>query len=191
MSIQVEELTADYTGMILEADYQEYIRFDGTDQNTIMPMLIESAIRQAEAYCNASFGAKTYEYQRQVFTSGCAYYLPYAPIRTVSDVKIIAANGTTTALSEGVDYIIGGLKRKYITLLNVSVSSINSVLSVEYSSGNADPANVNLQVKEGILKILSENFENRMEGIEGGRIGISKTPRNSKVILAPFRNIIL
>ena len=170
MSIQTEELTADYTGMITEADYQEYLRFDGTDQATVMPMLVESAIRQAEAYCNASFGNKSYEYQRQVYTSGCNYYLPYAPIRTVTAVKVIATDGTTTTLTNGIDYVIGGLKRKYINLLQTGAGSLNSVLSVEYSSGNVDPSDVNLQVKEGILTILSENFENRMEGLEGGSI---------------------
>lgn len=188
MSIQTQEVTADFTGMIAEADYQEFIRYDGTDQSVILPTLIESAIRQAEGYCNASFGLKTFIYQRQDYISGCPYYLPFAPILAVSAVKVIAQDGTETALSEGLDYVLGGLGRKYVTLLSANYSSSYSVLQIEYSAGTAIPANVNLQVKEGILTILSENFENRMDGIEGS---IGKMPRNSIVKLAPFRNNIL
>jgi uncharacterized phiE125 gp8 family phage protein len=187
MSLQVQELTADYTGIITTADYQEYIRYDGTDQAAIMPTLIESAIRQAEAYCNASFGLKTYIIQKQDYNIACDIYLPYAPILSVTGVKIIAQDGTETALDEGLDYVLGGLNRKYISLLGGFIG-LNSVLQVEYSAGTATPANINTQIKEGILTILSENFENRMEGLEGGAVG--KMPRNSKVKLAPFRNNI-
>lgn len=183
MSIQVEEVSADYTGMIVEADYQEYIRFDGTDQATIMPTLVESAIRQAEAYCNASFGSKSYVYQNADVDLGCDYYLPFAPVRQVTAVKHIATDGTETVLTEGTNYVVGGLSRKYISFLSApSTGAIN----VEYTTGNLDPANVNKQVKEGILQILSENFENRAEAVIGE--GVAMFPRSSRVKLASFRN---
>tara|TARA_R110002020_G_scaffold231553_2_gene442746 strand:+ start:7198 stop:7761 length:564 start_codon:yes stop_codon:yes gene_type:complete len=184
MALQVEELTADYTGMINEADYQEYIRYDGTDQSTILPIMVESAIRQAESYCNASFGLKTYKLQKTDYNIACDIYLPFAPILSVSGVNVISEDGNTTALVLGTDYRVGGLNRKYISLLSGLVS-LNSIVEVEYTAGTAIPANINPQIKEGILTILSENFENRMEGLEGS---VSKMLRNSKVKLAPFRN---
>ena len=188
MAIQVEEISADYTGMIVEADYQEYIRYDGTDQATIMPTLVESAIRQAEAYCNATFGDKQYIYQRSEFEPNCAYYLPYAPIRTVDSVKVQNQDGSYTSLTEGTDYVVRGITRKYIILTyNVQITgSIPQILEIEYKAGNATPANVNLQVKEAILQIMSENFENRMEGVVGESVAM--LPRTSCVKLAPFRN---
>ena len=173
--------------MITEADYQEYLRYDGTDQATVLPLMVESAIRQAESYCGASFGLKTYKIQKTDFNIACDIYLPFAPILSVSSVSIISQDGTVTPLVLGADYRVGGLDRKYITLLYNSVG-INSILEVEYSAGTASPPNVNSQVKECILTILSENFENRMEGLDGGNI--SKMPRNSVVKLAPFRNKI-
>lgn len=187
MALQVQELTADYAGMITEADYQEYLRYDGTDQATILPTMVESAIRQAEAYCNASFGLKTYKIQKQDYNISCDIYLPYAPILAVSSVSIISIDGTVTALVDGTDYILGGLNRKYISLIS-GLFNVNSILEVEYSAGTAIPANINGQIKEGILTILSENFENRMNASEGGNIG--KMPLNSKVKLEPFRNNI-
>ncbi len=187
MALQVQELTADYTGMITEADYQQFLRYDGTDQATILPLMVESAIRQAESYCQASFGLKTYKMQKSDYNIGCDVYLPFAPILSVTGVNIISQDGTSTPLVLGTDYRVGGLNRKYISILSNSVG-VNSILEVEYSSGTATPANVNSQIKEGILTILSENFENRMEGLDGG--SISKMPRNSIVKLAPFRNKI-
>ena len=185
MALQVQEVTADYTGMINEADYQEYLRYDGTDQATILPLMVESAIRQAERYCTASFGLKTYKMQKTDYNISCDIYLPFAPILSVTSASIIAQDGSSTALVVGTDYIVGGLNRKYISLLSGLVS-LNSILEVEYSAGTATPANVNPQVKEGILTILSENFESRMEGLEGS--SIAKMPRSSVVKLAPFRN---
>jgi uncharacterized phiE125 gp8 family phage protein len=186
MSLQVEEITADYTNMIVEADYQEYIRYDGTDQAALMPILIESAIRQAEAYCNATFGLKTYEALFSNVISGCNIYLPFAPILSVESVSVVDLEGAETLLVLNTGYYIQGLSRKYLIL--TGITSYSSIL-VKYTSGIATPANVNKTVKEGILTILSENFENREDGIIGE--GVSKLPRNSKVKLAPFRNIVL
>ena len=186
MAIQVEELSADYTGMIDVADYQEFLRYDGTDQATILPTLIEGAIRTAEDYCNATFGLKTFKMQKQNFEQNCNIYLSFAPILSVQSVKIIAQDGTETLLISGDDYVLSGLNRKYITLLN-SPYSINSVLEIAYTSGIATPANVNAKIKTAILGILSEMFENRMQGIDAP---YNKLPLNSKVLLGPYRNNI-
>ena len=152
MALQVQELTANYTGMITEADYQEYLRYDGTDQATVLPLMVESAIRQAESYCGASFGLKTYKIQKTDYNIACDIYLPFAPILSVSGVNVISEDGTTTALVLGTDYRVGGLNRKYITLLfNSGLVSLNSILEVEYAAGTASPPNINPQIKEGIL----------------------------------------
>lgn len=183
MAIQTEELTADFTGIINEADYQEYIRYEGTDQATILPVLVESAIRQAEAFCSRSFGNKTFKYLNDRICYSIKYYLPFAPIRDVTSVNSVAKDGTETLLVENTDYYIGGLGRKYIVFnsANYGVS-----YSVEYSAGLLDPSTIHPNAKEGILKILSEDFENRMDGLSGE--SISKMSRNSSVLLAPFKN---
>jgi len=186
MALQVQEVSADYTGMISEADYQEFLRYDGTDQAAILPTLVEGAIRVAEDYCNATFGLKTFVMQKQTFERNCNIYLPFAPIISVQSVKLIAQDGTETVLADGEGYVLGGLDRKYIVLLT-STYNETSILQVEYTAGTQNPANVNAKVKTAILAILSEIFENRMQGIDAP---YNKLPLNSKALLGPYRNNI-
>lgn len=181
MSIQVDELTADYTGLISDAEREEYQRYNGTDQVNILPVLIESAIRQAEGYCNASFGNKTFDCLIEAI-GGRMYPLPFAPILAVSAVVRVDADGTETAITLNSGYTVLGLSRKYL------IFSGTGMYKVSYSAGNAIPANVNPQVKNGILTILSECFENREDATSDPVVALS---RNSRVKLAPFRNKIL
>lgn len=184
MTLKVNEKSADYTGMISGEDYQEYIRYDGDDQSTILPLLIETSIRAAESYCNASFGTKTYEVYFNDVVGGCGYELPFGNIRSVTEVaELTDVDGDVPSetvitsgfkLSADSEYIIFNSPGSY---------------KVSYSSGLADPSTINKHIKHGILLILSENFENREEVVLGQ--SVAKLPRNSKVILAPFRNKIL
>jgi hypothetical protein len=184
MTIQVTESAADYTGLIAEADYQEFIRYNGTDQSTIMPQLVESAIRQAEAYCNTTFGNKTFVVYFENAESGCVYSLPHGPIQDVTEVaKLTKSDGAVP----DEDAITTGF---YLGPNKDSISfNIFGSYKVTYTAGIATPANVNKQVKEAILHILSENFDNRDEVVLGE--SVAKLPRNSKVLLAPFRKRIL
>lgn len=179
MSVQVEEVSADYTDFLSAAEIEEYIRDDDDAQTNILPLLIESAIRQAEGYCNATFGSKE---MVCLFTNvkACnSYYLPFAPIRSINAVYTVADDGTETAITSG--FTVHGLTRKYIQFTSYGTYKI------EYSAGAALPlTNINPAIKEGVLTILSENFENRTEVLAGE--SLAKMPRNSMVKLGPFRN---
>ena len=186
MAVQVEEQTADYTGMITETDYQEYLRFDGTDQDAILPTLVNSAIRQAEAYCNATFGLKTYEALFEMDDCKHTLYLPFAPILSVESAAYVALDGTETNLTLNTDYYIRGLSKKYLIINKPYYSG--SIL-VKYTAGNAVPANVNPLVKREMLKILDESFEIRGNSIIAASVAL--VPQSSKVGLALFRNNVL
>jgi hypothetical protein len=181
MSLQVEELTADYTGMITDAEREEFQRYDGTDQSNILPVLIESAIRQAEGYCQATFGTKTFNMLIDA-VAGRRYPIPFAPILAVSAVVSVDRDGDITAKTLNTGYFVGGLQRKYISFAS------SCQYKVSYSAGILDPADINKRTKEGILTILSECFEKREDSTSEPVVKLS---RNSMVKLAPFRNKIL
>lgn len=180
MAIQVEILSEDFTGLITETQYQEYLRFDGTDQSEVLPFMVVSAIKMAEHFCNASFGTKTIAYQNDSVIAGLKYWLPFPKINSITSVKL---NGV--ALAEGTDYVIGGLQNKYLIFIGGGSSVTTNVYEVEYSAGYATPSDVDGGIKEGILGILSENFENRQDSIGGG---VHVLPRNSQVKLQPYKN---
>lgn len=180
MAIQVEILTEDFTGLISQSEYEEYLRFDGTDQDNVLPFMVVSAIKMAEHFCNASFGNKTIKYQNDSVIAGLKYWLPFPKINSITSVKL---NGV--ALSEGTDYVIGGLENKYLIFINGGTGFNHDIFEVEYSAGYLTPADVNGGIKEGILGILSENFEHRQDSIDGS---VHILPRNSRVKLQPYKN---
>lgn len=193
MALQVQENTADYTGMITAQEYEQYIRFDGTDQDLVMPILVESSIRAAEDYCNATFGLKTFTALFDNVLSGCNLYLPFAPIISVESVKRVSEDGIETSLVLGTDYYVKGLTRKYLVIISTGTITNGAYTlpsyKIDYTAGNATPANVNVKVKDAILGIMEESFENRGQSIVGESVNI--IPQNSKVKLGPYRNSVL
>lgn len=179
--VQVQELTADYTGILSDNQIEQFLRYDGTDQSDILPLLIESASRQAEDYCNATFGNKTFSALFSEASCDKGYYLPFSPIREVTEVTLIASDGSESVITSG--FNVFGLTQKWIEF------SSDGMYKVTYSAGTATPANQKATIKEAILTILSENFENRTEVLIGA--SVTPLPRNSKILLAPFRNNIM
>lgn len=181
MSVQIEVLTEDYTGIISEAEYQEYLRFDGTDQDNVLPLMVTSAINMAEHHCNATIGNKTFKYQNDKVCQGLKYWLPYPKVNAITSVTL---NGN--ALTEDTHYTVGGLKNKYIIFNTGGEINGRELFEVEYSAGYTNALDVPKGIKEAVLGILSENFENRQDGVMGSNVSIM--PRNSIVMLAPYKN---
>lgn len=180
--LQVKELSADYTNLITQADYQQFMRDDDTTQANVIAIMVESAIRQAEAICNASFGTKTYTMYRDTIKGGKKIYLPFAPVRSINEVaKVDPKTGAETVITTG--FATFGLDRKYM------VFNVDGIYKVTYATGYATPASADPRVKEAILQILSENWERRDQIL----VGTIRTivPQHAAIKLGPFRNNIL
>ena len=181
MAVQVQEVSADYTDMISEAEYQEFLRYDGSDQDNVLPIMLESAIRQAEQYCNASFGNKEYIALFDNAEGGRRYYLPFGKIRAVNTVYSIDSDNVATEITTG--FTVYGLDRKYIVFISAGM------YRVEYTAGNATPSDVDKAVKAAILQILSESWERRDEVLVGESLAMIPRPAATK--LSPYRLNIL
>ena len=187
MRVQVEKVSADYTGLVDLPTLKEFIRFDGTDQDTVLPVLVEQGIKLAEDWCNRSFGNKRYIAQFLGITpTDCSMRIPFGPIRDVISVKRIAADGTVTNLVENTDYYIIGLtsKRLIVTNFNYSVASPQYTYEIEYNAGPLDPSTTDAAVKGAIFKIISDSFENRENSIT---MTINNLPQDAMVSLANYR----
>lgn len=180
--LQVKELSADYTNLITQDDYQQFMRDDDTTQSNVIAIMVESAIRQAEAICNASFGTKTYAVYKDGVKGGEKLYLPFAPVRSITEVAKVNQNtGAETVITTG--FATFGMDRKWM------VFDADGIYKITYATGYATPANVDKRVKEAILQILSENWERRDQIL----VGTIRTivPQNAAIKLGPFRNNIL
>jgi uncharacterized phiE125 gp8 family phage protein len=193
MSLQISETSADYTGLISDTVFQEWLRFDGSDQDNIKTIIIEGAIREAEAFCQRTFGDKTLVVLYDCIERYKKYYLPLAPVRSVSEVLKIDADGTETTLVNGTDYYIQGITGKWITFVKknytTSGSTVPPTYKITYTAGNADPSTVPNDIKRLILHDVAEHFENREENIIDGSATILQN--NSKKLLQKYRTRVL
>ena len=158
MRFQVQINSAVYTGLMPLADVKEYLRFDGTDQDTVLATIIEGSINLAESITSQSFGTKTITAEYSKVYPRRRYRLPYGYHRDILTVNAIALDGTATLLTEGTDYHITGLNVKSVAIIspNCDVS-----YRVNYTAGPLDPATVVNGVKAQIYKIIADYFENR------------------------------
>ena len=193
MSVQISETSADYTGLISDSVFEEWLRFDGSDQDNIKTIIIEGAIREAEAFCQRTFGDKTLVVLYDNIERGKRYYLPLSPVRTVSEVLRIDGDGTETELTEGTDFYIQGITAKWITFVKQNYTlSVNGVLptyKITYTAGNADPSDVPNDIKRLILHDVAEHFENREDNIVDGSVTVLSN--NSKKLLKKYRTRVL
>ena len=190
--VQVEELTYDYTALISDDLFQEWLRYDGTDQATVKPVLLEAAIRSAEDYCNAAFGTKTFAAQFDNVCVGKKYFLPYGNIVSVDAAVRVDGYGNEVALTLNTDYFVNGLKDKFIRIPTERYSTGGNdfiAYKFTYTSGYADPADVNASIKQAILQIAAENFENREDSVLGESVSVF--PDSSRIKLNPFRKRVL
>lgn len=182
MRLQTNIDSADYTGLMPIADVKEYIRFDGTDQDTVLPTIIQGSINLAEGYTQQSFGNKVITAEYSEVCAGKKYRLPFGYHRDVTSVTMVALDGTETLLTLGVDYYITGLNLKNFILVNYHYSDAS--YRVVYEAGPLDPSTVDNDVKNAIYKIISDSFENRENSIT---VSINSVPQDAIVLLGNHR----
>lgn len=166
LTVQIQSST--YTGLISEDEYRQHLRYEGTDQAAILPVYLEAAIRQAEDFCNASFGAHTIAATFTEAVSGKRYELPFGQVTNVTSVtNTEGAAVTTYELSHDKSFITFTEDGNYI---------------VTYTAGGT----INNEVKVACLMIMSELFENRENSGNAGTM-----PMNSRTLLSRHRRKIL
>lgn len=189
MRTQTKIVSNDYTGLIPLADAKEYLRFDGTDQDVILPVLINASIKLAEAYTQQSFGNKNIIVEFIGLETLERVKLPLGYHRTVNSVSRVDEDGTETVLTLNDDYTVTGLNQKFIRILSATFSTVNvdstPSYRVDYDAGPAVPATVDDGVKNAIYKILSDSFDNRENSITG--MSVADLSQDAKLMLNDFR----
>ena len=153
-----------------------YMKVDYTNDDTLIEdVLIPSARQMVEKMINKSLITQTL---KAYYTSfGEVVHLPYSPVQSVSSVKRIQQN-TSTTLTVDSDYYVQGLDEKFLIISSPysfshlghspSDSLTATELQVEYIAGyGAAASDVPAIIKEAIRKIVAFNYENRNEDEAG------------------------
>lgn len=167
-----------------------YMKVDYTNDDTLIEdVLIPSARQMVEKMLNKALITQTLKAYYTTF--GKVVDLPYSPVQSVSSVKRIQQN-TTTTLTVDSDYYVQGLDQKFLLISSPydlppghspTDSYKGAELLVEYVAGYGTAASdVPAIIKEAIRKIVAFNYENRNEDEAGLEI-----PSSAKNLLNKYR----
>lgn len=190
-NLQVRIKTDLTTEPVSLAEAKNFCKVTGSQDESLITILITSARQALEKYTQSSFAAKTIHATWVTPPEDDEYELPYGPHIAVSKVYRIDEEGTETELTLNIDYWVFG-DQDFVLKINRSWSSnkhLNSV-RVEYTAGYGDTNTETLPsvLKEAIMKEVATNYELRENFVVGA--GVSELSNDAKRKAAPYRKMI-
>jgi uncharacterized phiE125 gp8 family phage protein len=194
MSIEITVLPTEEPVTLTEA--KAHLRVTGTDDDTYITSLISAARQRAETYISRAICEQTLAYSLDAFPTEFA--LPRAPVSSITSITYTDEDGNTgQVLSDSLyqSNIVGSADNKISPAVNQSwpstQSSTYNAVTVTYVAGWDNPTASPIvrplptPIKQGILLMIGEMYENREESVVG--LPVFKMPTTSAALLAPFR----
>lgn len=176
---------------VTRTEAKAYAKVDYTDDDSLIDVLITSARKQAEKYCNRAFITQVLQAYWSQF--GAKVYIPRSPIQSVDEVKRIKLN-ESDILTVDSDFYVQGIDEKFILFATAwklsaghspSDRFIDYELQVEFTAGyGALTTDVPAGIREAIMKIVATNYENRQNVSEQS---FSKIPESAKTLLNSYK----
>lgn len=151
-----------------------------TAEDTLIGEQLQAARRWIEQFTNQSIIKKTIVAQTEDELD--VFYLPFAPIQTVTSVYKILLDGTATLLTLNTDYYVVGLTEKKIVLYKTWSTSAYQVVGIKVTYDAYMDA-VPKTLKDCALALMAEFYVNRGSDV--------KIPQGIIERLAPFKRVIL
>lgn len=153
---------------------KNFLKVDFDNDDDLIKKLIRTATTQCETNINKTLTQKTYVYSIYNFPSSNPVVLPYPPIKSIDEVKVVNANGGCNTVDSGEYYLddVGGL-------LNFKGNMGNAYrIDIEYTAGLES---VNEELIQGLLMHIARMYEDRS--------GYSPIPLNSLNIYKKYKQI--
>ncbi len=146
------------------AEAKLHCRIDGTEEDSYINALIVAARRHVESRLGQALCETAFVLRLDSFPCG-VLELPNAPLISVENVKCIDVNGTeqtvaTTVYDVDIASRPGRLRPKFGQFWPVTRSQMNSV-SVEFTAGYGDAADVPKTIKQAILLLVGHWYKTR------------------------------
>lgn len=175
-------------------DARAQLRLDDEDDD----LLIDAMIRAATEHLDGWTGILGRALMPQTWRQDYACFedrlsLPLFPLISVTSVKYYDANAVQQTFSPASYEVLTDALGSYVARLrNASwPSSIDTnrqvPVSVTYQAGYADAANVPMPIKQAILLMVGNFYENR-EAVNVGNM-VTEIPLGAQHLIAPYRRI--
>jgi uncharacterized phiE125 gp8 family phage protein len=171
------------------------LRIDGTDEDTLIGMLIESARDYVETVTRRALINQTWYAYMDAFPSERDFlYLPKCPLSSVTSVKytdtdsVLQTWGSSNYVVDAQTSSPGRISLAYNADWPTSVKPQANSIVIEYVAGyGATSASVPASIRQAVLLILAHWYENR-ESVALGAIA-TEIPMSAKSLLAANRII--
>jgi len=179
----------------LEVKNHLRIEWDNEDHNSVLDDLIKDATEYAEGFTGRALCTRTYDYWINRWPAGDAIELPRPPLVSVTTVSYTKADGSSDTLVADTDYVVdtdslfGRVVLEYNKTWPTDELHPRNPIKIRYLAGYGDGgasppdyrADVNRNIKRGILLMIGHWFNHRENSIVGVNIG--NIPQGASTLL--------
>ena len=168
-------------------EVKDHLRVDGSDDDALISVLITAARKWAEEYTGRQFVTATWDWFLDGFCP--SFSAPLPPLQSVTSIKYLDTAGaeqTLDAATYRVDAVSepGRIALDYGKTWPSTYSVINAV-TVRFVAGYGAAAAVPEPIRQAILILIGELYEQRQESIIGNIQ--TAVPFGVRALLTPYK----
>lgn len=144
---------------------KQFLRVDGTDEDTLISDLISVARHQVENIISRTLIARSFRYRGDLPNAYCLS-LPRPPLLVVTSVKLYDVTGQNI-LIPAQDYTVNARRNPGELRLGHAKNWVNYIespteIEIEFSAGyGTSPNDIPLPIKQALLLLLAQHYEHR------------------------------
>ena len=169
------------------ADAKLHLRVDGTTDDTLITALIVAARKWAEEYTGRQFVTATWDWFLDGFCP--SFSVPLPPLQSVTSIKYLDTTGTEQTLASST-YRVDAVSEPGRIALDYgkswpSTHPVINAVTVRFVAGYGAAAAVPEPIRQAILILIGELYEQRQESIIGNIQ--SSVPFGVRALLTPYK----
>ena len=179
------QLTEPMYEPLSETEAKEHLRLDVSDEDPYILALIAAARQRAELYTGIPFVSRSFGTYLDRFPSG-EFRLACAPLISVESVKYFDTANVEQTLDPSSYYVDARSKPGRLSPVTSWPGTFTrpNAVSIIATAGYGTADNVPQLIKQAMLLMIGEMYENREESVSGV---VSEMPITAERLLRPFR----
>ena len=169
------------------SEVKEFLRVDHSDDDTTLAIMISAAREMCEQYTRQIMLTTTIEEFYDTFPNYTpqwmdTVYLSRGPVQSITSVKYVDSLGdeqTISSVNYRTDLISQPSRIVSENGWNATKDTVNAVV-VRYVVGYSSASDIPAPLRQGMLLVISEMYENRMDSVK-------RLPTASEYLWNPFR----
>ena len=164
MSESLKTVTAATDTCVSLTEAKLHLKVENTTDDSLITILIKAAQDAVEAFTNRVLMSTTFELQLDEFC-GDDITLPVAPVSSVTSIKYYDADNSEQTMAAG-NYFYSinqePMEVEFVTLPAVYPYRFDAI-KVQFVAGYANAAAVPNSLKQAVLLLVGDMYENRMD----------------------------